>query len=318
MGRAIDRAGIQFRMLNRSKGPAVRGPRAQADRKLYRQAMQALLAEQAESRDPRRRGRGSADRCGRPALPGVRLAGGGAIACGAAVLTTGTFLRGLIHIGEETIPAGPGGRGAVPGPGADPAATGPAPGPAEDRHAAAARRPDHRLGGAGCPAGRRPAGAHVLSDRRGSRCRRFPAISPKRRWRAMSSSAAICTARPCLFGPDRRHRPALLPLDRGQGGAICRQGPAPDLPGAGRAGRPDHLSQRHLHLAAPGCAARSPEDHPGAGKGRDDPAGLCHRVRFRRSTGADARRSSCAACPACSWPARSMARRAMRRPRPRG
>ncbi len=105
MARAIDRAGIQFRVLNRSKGPAVRGPRAQADRKLYRQAMQALLAEQ-----PGLEIRAGAvedlliDVSGR--LSGIRLAGGGAIACGAAVLTTGTFLRGLIHIGEETTPAG--------------------------------------------------------------------------------------------------------------------------------------------------------------------------------------------------------------------
>ncbi len=105
MGRAIDRAGIQFRMLNRSKGPAVRGPRAQADRKLYRRAIQDLLAEQPglEVRA------GSVedlliDVSGR--LSGIRLAGGGAIGCGAAVLTTGTFLRGLIHIGEETTPAG--------------------------------------------------------------------------------------------------------------------------------------------------------------------------------------------------------------------
>jgi tRNA uridine 5-carboxymethylaminomethyl modification enzyme len=105
MARAIDRAGIQFRMLNRSKGPAVRGPRAQADRRLYRLAIQAPLAEQPglEIRA------GSVedlliDASGR--LSGVRLAGGAALACGAAVLTTGTFLRGLIHIGDETTPAG--------------------------------------------------------------------------------------------------------------------------------------------------------------------------------------------------------------------
>lgn len=104
MARAIDRAGIQFRVLNRSKGPAVRGPRAQADRKLYRQAIQALLGEQP--------GLSTAAGCvedlvcadGRVA--GVKLASGEEVRAGGVVLTTGTFLRGLIHMGEETIPAG--------------------------------------------------------------------------------------------------------------------------------------------------------------------------------------------------------------------
>ncbi|WP_417834274.1 tRNA uridine-5-carboxymethylaminomethyl(34) synthesis enzyme MnmG [Thalassospira xiamenensis] len=107
MGRAIDRAGIQFRMLNRSKGPAVRGPRAQADRKLYREAVQDILANQeyltiiegavhdlkiAEGGDSR--------------VTGVITEDGREYDAGAVVLTTGTFLRGLIHIGEKTTPAG--------------------------------------------------------------------------------------------------------------------------------------------------------------------------------------------------------------------
>jgi tRNA uridine 5-carboxymethylaminomethyl modification enzyme len=105
MGRAIDRAGIQFRMLNLSKGPAVRGPRAQADRKLYRQAMQALLAEQANlviRADP------VADLIvdARNACTGVVTESGERIGAGRVVLTTGTFLRGLIHLGEVTMPAG--------------------------------------------------------------------------------------------------------------------------------------------------------------------------------------------------------------------
>jgi tRNA uridine 5-carboxymethylaminomethyl modification enzyme len=105
MGRAIDRAGIQFRVLNRSKGPAVRGPRAQADRKLYRRAVQDLLAEQqglevraAAVEDL------SLDAAG--AVAGVVLADGRIIRAGRVVLTTGTFLRGLIHLGERKIPAG--------------------------------------------------------------------------------------------------------------------------------------------------------------------------------------------------------------------
>ncbi|SOC17423.1 tRNA uridine-5-carboxymethylaminomethyl(34) synthesis enzyme MnmG [Thalassospira xiamenensis] len=107
MGRAIDRAGIQFRVLNRSKGPAVRGPRAQADRKLYREAVQDILAHQenltiiegavhdlkiAEGGDNR--------------VIGVITEDGREYDSGAVVLTTGTFLRGLIHIGEKTTPAG--------------------------------------------------------------------------------------------------------------------------------------------------------------------------------------------------------------------
>lgn len=105
MARAIDRAGIQFRVLNRSKGPAVRGPRAQADRALYRQAMQELLEAQpnlwiqedsVEDLILNEKG----------AAAGVCTAGGAQIRSGAVVLTTGTFLRGLIHIGETQIPAG--------------------------------------------------------------------------------------------------------------------------------------------------------------------------------------------------------------------
>jgi tRNA uridine 5-carboxymethylaminomethyl modification enzyme len=104
MARATDRAGIQYRVLNRSKGPAVRGPRAQADRKLYRQAVQRLLEMQEGLEIRAASVEDLIVRGGR--LAGIRLASGEELACGAAVLTTGTFLRGLIHIGQETTPAG--------------------------------------------------------------------------------------------------------------------------------------------------------------------------------------------------------------------
>ena len=104
MGRVADRGGIQFRVLNRRKGPAVRGPRAQADRKLYAAAMQQeiraianLTVIEAEADD-------LMIRDGR--LAGLRLADGRELGAGAVVLTTGTFLRGVIHIGEHKTPAG--------------------------------------------------------------------------------------------------------------------------------------------------------------------------------------------------------------------
>ena len=104
MGKVTDAAGIQFRVLNRAKGPAVRGPRAQADRKLYRQAMQAALRQipdleviEAEAADILlENGR----------VEGIVTAAGEEIRCGALVLTTGTFLRGMIYIGAKRFPAG--------------------------------------------------------------------------------------------------------------------------------------------------------------------------------------------------------------------
>jgi tRNA uridine 5-carboxymethylaminomethyl modification enzyme len=104
MGRVADAAGIQFRLLNRSKGPAVRGPRAQSDRKLYRQAMQAALAAQ----------RGLTIEAAAVedlvladgAVVGVTTADGREFSAPRIVLTTGTFLKGVIHIGDKRIPAG--------------------------------------------------------------------------------------------------------------------------------------------------------------------------------------------------------------------
>lgn len=104
MGQVIDQAGIQFRMLNRSKGPAVRGPRAQADRTLYKKYMQAALSKY---KNLKLQANAVEDilvedsRC-----IGIITETGQAIQAKAVVLTTGTFLKGMIHIGEKRIPAG--------------------------------------------------------------------------------------------------------------------------------------------------------------------------------------------------------------------
>ena len=104
MARAADVAGIQFRVLNRRKGPAVQGPRAQADRKLYRRAMQGLIAETPNLTVSKAKRPASLSEAGR--RPGVELADGRAFSCRAVVITTGTFLRGVIHLGDQRTPAG--------------------------------------------------------------------------------------------------------------------------------------------------------------------------------------------------------------------
>jgi len=104
MGLAADQAGIQFRVLNRRKGPAVRGPRAQADRKLYKAAVQRMLAEQPNLEIIE--GEAADLVIAEGAVSGVVLGDGRSLATGAVIITTGTFLRGLIHIGEVKIPAG--------------------------------------------------------------------------------------------------------------------------------------------------------------------------------------------------------------------
>ncbi|MBL3607245.1 tRNA uridine-5-carboxymethylaminomethyl(34) synthesis enzyme MnmG [Rhodovulum sulfidophilum] len=104
MGRAADRAGIQFRLLNRRKGPAVQGPRAQADRKLYRQAVQTALSAEPGLEIVEGEAADFLQRDGR--IAGVVLADGSELSAGAVVLTTGTFLRGVIHIGDRQSPGG--------------------------------------------------------------------------------------------------------------------------------------------------------------------------------------------------------------------
>jgi tRNA uridine 5-carboxymethylaminomethyl modification enzyme len=104
MGRVADHGGIQFRVLNRRKGPAVRGPRAQADRKLYAQAMQRAIRATSNLTVIEAEVHEFVHAHGR--ATGVRAVDGQEFTTGAVVLTTGTFLRGLIHIGEKQTPAG--------------------------------------------------------------------------------------------------------------------------------------------------------------------------------------------------------------------
>jgi tRNA uridine 5-carboxymethylaminomethyl modification enzyme len=105
MGRVADQGGIQFRMLNRRKGPAVRGPRAQADRIIYAKAMQNAILQQ-NNLDVIEVEAASILYDTQNNISGILLADGASLSCRAVVITTGTFLNGMIHIGSQRIPAG--------------------------------------------------------------------------------------------------------------------------------------------------------------------------------------------------------------------
>ena len=316
MGRAIDRAGIQFRVLNRRKGPAVRGPRAQADRALYREAMRAALDAvpgldlvEGSVADILR------DREGRAA--GVLTEAGEAIPARAAVLTTGTFLRGVIHIGADSRPAG---------------RVGDAPSVALAR----------TLERAGFAMGRLKTGTPPRIDGRTidwdglerqqgddppvpfstltERIDDPPDRLPYRLDHARGARRDPRRSPPLadLFRADRGAGAALLPLDRGQGGALPRPRPPPDLPRTGGAGRRHGLSQRHLDLA-PGRGAGPLRPRDRGARALPDPApGLRGRVRLHRPARAGADLGDPPHPRASSTPARSTAPRATRRPRRRG
>ena len=294
MGRVADAAGIQFRLLNRCKGPAVQGPRAQADRKLYRRAMQAAILATPEPRGDRGRGRGPDRRAmaGRSRGNGV-LTADGRRSCGRR--------RGADH---RHLPArpDPSRRGEDPGrphrrgrrPLASPTrlyGAGLAPGPAQDRHPAPARRPHDRLGRLEMQPGDDPPRAVLVPHRARSPRRRSPATSPTP---AEATHAIIArqsrTARRCTPAQIESVGPRYCPSieDKVVRFAGARQ--PPDLPRAGRPRRRHRLSQRHLDLAARGRAACVPADHPGPGDGARHPARLRHRVRLRRSARAAPRR----------------------------
>ena len=280
MGRIADRAGIQFRLLNRRKGPAVRGPRTQADRKLYAGAMQAELAAtpnltilEGEADDIDLHG-------GR--IAGIVLADGRRLRAGAVVLTTGTFLRGLIHIGDVKIPAGRAGE-------------------------APALGLSRTLERFGFPLGRLKTGTPPRLDGRTIDWHAVDSQEADEQPVPFSSLTARITTPQIACGITRT-TPAVHALIRANlhrapmySGEIQGRGPryCPSIEDkvvrfGDRDGHQiflepeglddvDRLSQRHLDLPAGRRAAGSADAHPGSRARAHAAAGLCHRIRLRRS-----------------------------------
>ncbi len=229
MARAADAAAIQFRVLNRSKGPAVQGPRVQADRGLYRHAMQALIG--ATSSLAVVEGEAARILLEHGVVQGVELADGRAFRCRAIVLTTGTFLRGVIHLGDSATPAGRFGEKASVRLAEKSRRRWLHVGPTEDRDSAPDRCKNHRLGGARS-AGRRQSHTvpFLVHEHRG--CAPIALLHhPDDPGNPPGRSREPVSVRSSLRR-DLRPRPEVLPLNRGQGCAFRRPGEPSTLPRA--------------------------------------------------------------------------------------
>ena len=321
MGRAIDATGIQFRMLNRRKGPAMHGPRAQADKQrlsagdqtpaarssrastLRQEMVEDLLVE-----EPAADGRGS---------PASASRGGAVYRARAVVLCAGTFLHGLLHIGEATMPGGRMGeadhRRHQPGAWRGWAFDWPGSRPARRRGSTAARSTTTRPNCS--PATTSPQPFSFLTDR--IDCRQLPcwitytnAGGPRADPREPAPGADV-------HRPDPVDRAALLPLDRRQGRPLRRQDAAPDVP---RARGPRHargLRQRHLDQPAPRRAGRDgPADPRAASRPRSSATATPSSTITSRPTSCSSRwRPS--GWPGCTSPGRSTAPPATKRRPPR-
>ena len=321
MGRAIDATGIQFKLLNRSRGPAVWSPRAQADKKLYGAWVRA------RARCASRTSSGSIGRAGRILVEHGRVAGlamedGDAYACRALVVTTGTFLNGLIHIGPEQHPAG---RAGEP-PSRELAESLKSLGfewgrlktgtpPRLDRESIDF---DRRVARRHVPrrARRRSAGAVLVSDARRSIAPQIDCYLLHTNDRVRDLVRANIDRSPLFNGQIRGHRSALLPVARRQDRPVPRQGASPDFSRARGRRRARDLRQRLLDEPAARRAGGSRSRAAGSRGRRAAAARLRRRVRLHPADRADAAARDEARRRVCFSPVRSTARPATKR-RPR-
>ncbi len=314
MGRVADQGGIQFRVLNRRKGPAVRGPRAQADRKLYAAAMQAAIRETPDLTVIE----GEADDLlidnGR--VTGVRLADGREFTAGAVVLTTGTFLRGLIHIGEQQTPAGRVGEA-----------------PALGLSATLER--------AGFALGRLKTGTPPRLDGRTidwASLEMQPGDEPPEPFSTLTERienpqiqcgiTRTTEATHAVIRANVHRSPMYSGQIQSRGPRYCPSIEDKIVRFGERDGHQIFLEPEGLDdptVYPNGISTSLPEDvqlalaghHSGPGKGPHGAAGLRHRIRPRRSARAPPHAWKPSGFPGCSWPGRSTAPPDTRRPPPR-
>ena len=299
MAQAIDATGIQFRMLNRRKGPAMHSPRAQADKRAYQSAVKhaveqqpnlVLRQETVEELIVAKREGGIessrvATRRTAPGVPihqiaGLRVAGGAEYRAQAVVLTTGTFLQALMHTGEVSVPGGRAGESTTQG----------------------ISRALERLGiqierfKTGTPPriNGRTIDYDKIEEQPGDDLPQpFSFLTERIDIEQLSCHITYTNEAvhdlirqnldraPMYSGTIQSSGAALLPVDRRQSGSVRREVGAPDFPGAGRPTHDRSLRQRHPHEPASRRAGRDASADPGAGAGGNHAVRLRGRVRLR-------------------------------------